>query len=306
MLWVNLLKCPLEYGPPASYLINGMKPISQNPVAPRIARVPRQEEEGERTLSDQAYRLLHRDILSGALVPDSKLRLQELQDRYGLGMSPIREALMLLSRECLVSSESQRGFRVAPVSAEDLRDIVAARVHIETNLLTESIRRGDADWGAEISAAFYKLTHEPLPKSLYDPTASEPWEASHRRFHKALLAAANSPWLQRIDEQLIDHSQRYRHIRLARLGFSTKTESIFVEHQALMEATLSRDVNRACAVLTEHLNATLMAIDYLDDPVAKKSKKIMQTSAKAPATPSVAAHNTRTKAKVRAKSKNVA
>jgi GntR family carbon starvation induced transcriptional regulator len=232
-----------------------MKPISRNPVASRNSRVPRVEEEGERTLSDQAYRLLHRDILSGVLEPDSKLRLQGLQDRYGLGMSPIREALMLLSREGLVSNEGQRGFRVAPVSAEDLRDIVSARVHIETILLTESILRGDADWGAEISAAFYKLTHEPVPVSLDDAEGVDAWEAAHRRFHRALLGAASSPWLHRINGQLIDHAERYRRLRLA-----------------LMEATLSRDVSRACTVLREHLNATLAVIDYLDEPASEQSQ----------------------------------
>jgi GntR family carbon starvation induced transcriptional regulator len=236
-----------------------MKPISRNPVASRNSRVPRVEEEGERTLSDQAYRLLHRDILSGVLEPDSKLRLQGLQDRYGLGMSPIREALMLLSRE-------------GPVSAEDLRDIVSARVHIETILLTESILRGDADWGAEISAAFYKLTHEPVPVSLDDAEGVDAWEAAHRRFHRALLGAASSPWLHRINGQLIDHAERYRRLRLARMGFTAKTDSIFNEHRALMEATLSRDVSRACTVLREHLNATLAVIDYLDEPASEQSQ----------------------------------
>ncbi|TAL98532.1 MAG: FCD domain-containing protein [Paraburkholderia sp.] len=256
-----------------------MKPISRNLVASRNARAPRVEEESERTLSDQAYRLLHRDILSGVLEPDSKLRLQGLQDRYGLGMSPIREALMLLSREGLVSNEGQRGFRVAPVSAEDLRDIVSARVHIETILLTESILRGDADWGAEISAAFYKLTHEPVPVSLDDIEGVDAWEAAHRRFHRALLGAASSPWLHRINGQLIDHAERYRRLRLARLGFTAKTDSIFNEHQALMEATLSRDVNRACTVLREHLNATLAVIDYLDEPASEQSQMVSGSAA---------------------------
>ncbi|SMG58292.1 GntR family transcriptional regulator [Paraburkholderia susongensis] len=254
-----------------------MKSISRNPVGSRTARAPHAEE-GERTLSDQAYRLLHRDILSGALEPDSKLRLQGLQDRYGLGMSPIREALMLLSREGLVSNEGQRGFRVAPVSADDLRDIVAARIHIETNLLTESILHGDADWGAEISAAFYKLTHEPVPTSLDDVEGIDSWEAAHRRFHRALLAAASSPWLHRINGQLIDHAERYRRLRLARLGFTARTDSIFDEHQALMEATLSRDANRACAVLRDHLNATLSVVDYLDEPLAEPAPALARTA----------------------------
>ncbi|WP_374626478.1 FCD domain-containing protein [Pandoraea sp.] len=244
----------------------------------------------ERTLSEHAYWLMHRDILSGALAPNEKLRLQGLQERYALGMSPIREALMLLSREGLVSNEGQRGFRVTPVSSEDLQDIVWARVNIETILLAQSIRHGDADWGAEISAAFYKLTHASVPASLDDIDNIEAWESAHRRFHRALLAGAKSPWLHRVDNQLIDLTERYRRIRLARLGFTARTESIFTEHKALMEAALARDVDKACMLLREHVSATFDAHTWLDEstdapgadpappaaPVAKRTPKRAQ------------------------------
>lgn len=232
---------------------------------PPVARLRASEAGGERTLSEQAYWLMHRDILAGVLAPDEKLRLQGLQERYNLGMSPIREALMLLSREGLVSNEGQRGFRVTPVSVQDLQDIVWARVNIETILLAQSIRLGDADWGAEISAAFYKLTHATVPASLEDVENQEAWEGAHRRFHRALLAGARSPWLHRVDNQLVDLTERYRRIRLARMGFTARTDSIFTEHKALMEAALARDADTACQLLREHLTATFDAQTWLDD-----------------------------------------
>ena len=144
-----------------------MRPKGERDVR-QVTQASGREKSDGHTLSEQAYWLMHRDILAGVLAPNEKLRLQGLQARYGLGMSPIREALMLLSREGLVSNEGQRGFRVTPVSVEDLQDIVWARLNIETILLGQSIRHGDADWGAEISAAFYKLTHAPVPASLDD------------------------------------------------------------------------------------------------------------------------------------------
>lgn len=244
-----------------------MRPKGERDVR-QVTQASGREKSDGHTLSEQAYWLMHRDILAGVLAPNEKLRLQGLQARYGLGMSPIREALMLLSREGLVSNEGQRGFRVTPVSVEDLQDIVWARLNIETILLGQSIRHGDADWGAEISAAFYKLTHAPVPASLDDIETLEAWEAAHRRFHRALLAGAKSPWLHRVDAQLVDLTERYRRIRLARMGFTARTDSIFTEHKALMEAALARDVDTACHLLHEHLTATFDAQKWLDDGLA--------------------------------------
>lgn len=209
------------------------------------------------TISEQAYQCLRGDVLSGALEPGQKLKLQSLQQRYELGISPIREALMLLSGEGLVSNDGQRGFSVAPLSKEDLLDLMLARTSIETTLLEDAIAHGDDEWGANIAAAYYKLTRARLPANPGDDPAVRHWETSHRTFHFALLAAARSKWLLRIDEQLVDHSERYRRIRMADpRSVQSLADDVTNEHVQLMDATLRRDAVKACELLRAHLART--------------------------------------------------
>nr|AGU10617.1 Bacterial regulatory protein, gntR family [uncultured organism] len=236
------------------------------------SHLPTQDFPPTRTLSERAYRLLRDDILAGRLEPGSKLKLQALQKRYGLGISPIREALMMLSNERLAANEGQRGFSVAEVSAEDLADIVKARRHIEGILLKEAIENGDDEWGAAIAAAYYKLARTPLPSDTSDDEAIERFERAHRNFHLAMLSGARSPWLLRIDEQLVAHSERYRRIRLLHVegvqsssAYETREEdNVVAEHERLMQAVLDKNLPAALALLDQHIGDTgRLVADYL-------------------------------------------
>ncbi|MEY4266565.1 MAG: hypothetical protein RIS90_1100, partial [Pseudomonadota bacterium] len=121
-----------------------------------------------RTLANQAQDLLRRDILSGSLAPGQRLRTKDLQTRYGLGLSPLRESLQRLSAEGMVVNDAQRGFAVAPVSVAELRDLTVARTALESAMLPMAMQLGGADWEGDIVAAFHRLSRTPLP---HDPAA---------------------------------------------------------------------------------------------------------------------------------------
>src|SRR5437870_4558790 len=97
------------------------------PDAPPAESTPGQDA----TASEAAVRLLRRDIVSGALEPDSKLKMRVLKERYGIGSSPMREALAQLAAQGLVHQASQKGFRVPPLSAAHLADITRSRQLVE-------------------------------------------------------------------------------------------------------------------------------------------------------------------------------
>src|SRR5690349_371640 len=98
------------------------------------------------TLAEKAYDALRHDIIRGAFAPESPLRLADLSERYGMGFSPLREALNRLQAERLVTAESLRGFRVAPPSPDELHDAIALRIQIESEALRSAIRLGDDAW----------------------------------------------------------------------------------------------------------------------------------------------------------------
>ena len=105
------------------------------------------------TLASRAYLQLRHDIVRGRLAAGSKLRLLDLTARCGTGMSPVREALSRLCGEQLVVAEDQRGFRVAPLSLQELDDIARVRNLVVDEALNDAIAHGDAAWEARVRAA---------------------------------------------------------------------------------------------------------------------------------------------------------
>ena len=109
------------------------------------------------TLSEQAFQVLRGDVLSGRHAPESKLKVDALQQMYGFSSSPLREALNRLVQEGLVKADERRGFRVTPISPSDLADITKMRLMLDIPALLESIKAGDDAWEAQIVAAFHRL-----------------------------------------------------------------------------------------------------------------------------------------------------
>ena len=127
------------------------------------------------TKTDAAYRLLRRDILTTRLMPGAPLKLSALRTAYGVGWTPLREALSRLEAERLVTAISNRGFAVAPVSRGELEDLARARMVVELPLLLESIEKGDSGWEEAVVTAHYRLsrckTAVDDPSDLVDPRA---------------------------------------------------------------------------------------------------------------------------------------
>lgn len=213
-----------------------------------------------RTLAGQALLLLRQDILSGALAPGQRLRARELQTRYGLGLSPLRDSLQRLAAEGMVISDEQRGFSVAPVAVAELEDLTRARVALEGIMLPMAMRQGGADWEAEIVAAFHRLSRTPLPQDPAAQADASLWEERHRAFHQALIEGCESPWLLRLHGQLVDQTERYRRIRLLHhRDDGAQVRDVNAEHEALMAAILRRDVAAALALAGSHLERTCQA-----------------------------------------------
>ena len=220
-----------------------------------------------RTLANQAQDLLRRDILSGTLAPGERLRTKDLQARYGLGLSPLRESLQRLSAEGMVVNDAQRGFAVAPVSVAELRDLTVARTALESTMLPMAMQLGGADWEGDIVAAFHRLSRTPPPNDPAAMADASLWELRHRSFHHALVAGCGSPWLLRLHGQLVDQSERYRKIRiLHHLESQAQVRDVNAEHQAVMDAVLRRDAAQAVALMTQHLVATSDATARLMAP----------------------------------------
>lgn len=190
-------------------------------------------------------------ILWGELPPGAKLRLADLREQYEVSLSPLREALSKLSMEGLVVAEDQKGYRVAPVSAENLKEVVKLRSHFESIALAEAISTGGDEWEERLVAVFHRLSK--LERDSARKLRIEDWERAHRVFHTALIAGCGMPLLLQFCGTLHDLNDRYRRLFLKKYPAG---RDVCAEHLAIYEATLARDAKKACELLRRHIART--------------------------------------------------
>lgn len=205
--------------------------------------------QGNKTLAGAAYAKIKADVTGGIFEPGQRLRIEDLRQAYGTGASPLREALSRLAAEGIVVSIGQRGFRVPPVSVEELRDITNMRILLETHALRQSIEHGDDEWEAGVVASFHRLT-----KAETGPGSDFPeWEARNKRFHDSLLAACPSRWLLHFYQTMYDQHRRYRALSIQA---SNTPRDVHSEHERIKEAALERNADLACAESVTHIRRT--------------------------------------------------
>src|SRR5258708_10935779 len=90
-------------------------------------------------LRDNVYDSLRTDILTCRIAPGDDMREQELAERYAVSRQPVREALLRLEREHLVTVQPRQGYRVNPISLADARDLLRFRLALEPACVTEAI-----------------------------------------------------------------------------------------------------------------------------------------------------------------------
>ena len=201
----------------------------------------------ERTLADHAYEAIHQAIVTGALGPGERLRIEELAANLDLSFSPLREALQRLEAVGLVQIIPHRGARVTELSLDDLRDIWEARLALETT----AIRRSAAHF-SPASATLARGHLSELREADRRKDFAQAWKA-HTDFHFSIYGVSGSPWLLRLITPLWESSQRYR-LRWVPLQADLPTRD--AEHEAILQACEAQRPQRAEVRLHNHVART--------------------------------------------------
>jgi DNA-binding GntR family transcriptional regulator len=201
------------------------------------------------SIGQVAYRRIRTDIIFGRLGPGQKLRLEVLREEYGASVSTLRELLSRLASEGFVVAEGHRGFEVAPVSGENLKDIAAMRVLLEAHAMEQSFKSGDMEWEGRVVSAHHKLALMEKRMIAGDRSDTETWKRYDWEFHRALISACGSNTLLETHAAIFDKYLRYLMIALTFRG-----EIAAREHQQMMEAALKRDFSSARKLLLAHID----------------------------------------------------
>ena len=200
------------------------------------------------TAATVAYEEIKSDILAGRLEPGLKLKIDHVAKQYGIGSSPIREALNRLSSDGLVDRREQRGFYVTEVSSQELSELVKTRIWLESVALRESAPNANQAWEERLVLAHHRLSHTKRSKSETEYIQNPEWEIHHAEFHQALISGCGSTPLLKYCQDLRNKSDRYR--LLAAASISARKE--LDEHRAIFEAAIDRQFERAAELLRSH------------------------------------------------------
>jgi GntR family carbon starvation induced transcriptional regulator len=193
------------------------------------------------------------DILSGALLPGSPLRLAALAKRYDVSMSVVREALTRLAEHNLAVLAPNQGFRVVDISRADLLELTDLRTNLEGIALARSIERGDVQWEAQVVSAHHVLERATMAREDGLGSTDE-WSEAHAEFHEALVSACESPRLLSITQSLRNSAELYRQLSVLRSAESGR--DLAHEHRQLMELAVARKAREATTALARHIERT--------------------------------------------------
>lgn len=209
------------------------------------------------TRASAVYEQLRVDIAHGVLEPGSKLRVEAMSERYGVGASPLREALSRLSAEGFVERTDLRGFSVAPLHWDELPILTQNRVQLESMALRESIERRDAAMEDKLVLLMHRLSRTPRSLSSDSYVTNPAWEGLHRDFHRTLLSRCPSRWLRSFCDTLAEESYRFRQVAAGKT-FSLRDEHS--EHVAVFEAVIEGRANDAVLALEAHYTRTASVV----------------------------------------------
>jgi DNA-binding GntR family transcriptional regulator len=192
------------------------------------------------------------NIIGGVLAPGSQLNEVELAESFGVSRGPVREALQRLIQEGLLRSEPHRGVFVPIMSAEDIEDIYLAREALET----AAVRRIT---GTSRAATAYKALDK-FVRGMESAERSGDWGLVASRdldFHTALVAAAESPRLERMFTTVISETRLCLSVLTAA---DEARDTLIEEHREISEMIREDNTRGAVAALTKHFDDAVVTL----------------------------------------------
>ena len=196
---------------------------------------------------DQLLNLVRDRIIANRAEPGSWIKQDRLAADLGVSKIPLREALVRLEQEGLVTSQTNRGYFVSPLSRAEAEEVFALRLQLEPKATEIGAHRAT---GAEQAACVETL--ERLAIAMREGEATVP--SLNRAFHIALVRPGDQPVTTAFIERLHVLSERYVRKHLEPLGRGPQAVS---EHDDIMAAWLARDGARAGTLTRRHISQTL-------------------------------------------------
>lgn len=196
-------------------------------------------------LREMVLAQLRSRIVSGEAAPGTIYSVPAVATEMGMSTTPVREALLELSRTGLVAPLRNRGFRVEAATPKDLENQFDVRIMLEAGALVAVAQRGLTDTEPLVALA------DDVAAAVKSGNVTDYIETD-RRFHEALVSRAENSLLTRMIMGLRADMRLY--------GISSpegleRQRASVSEHYEMIELAASRQTEAIAALITRHIES---------------------------------------------------
>jgi len=193
-------------------------------------------------------------IADGRLKPGEKLREVELATRFSISRTPVREALVALEREGLVTYELNRGFSVRHFSFRDLYEAYEMRAVIEGYICGLIAQQGvDDDTAAKLRRCVTEVDNIVAQPDELDTSAFAQWRELNLEFHAILMSLAPGDLIRRTHAMIGRMPRMHDIFNAVPSRARQKMAHYNVEHTQILDAIIQRQSGRAEFLMREHI-----------------------------------------------------
>ena len=184
--------------------------------------------------------------------PGETYSVPQLAEKFGVSATPVREAILDLTKEGLFTALPNKGFRVVETSDIVLRQLTDIRLLLEIPVhvqVAKIITKESIEELREISNLIMDYARK---KDLINFIEHD------RRYHNGILMLSGNDLLVEFSDQL---RSRARLHALPYILVSGQLETSAAEHLTILDAMENQDLELLAKVVEHHINYTIDAIN---------------------------------------------
>lgn len=205
------------------------------------------------TLAESLRQKLEEAIAAGRLEPGSRLDEQEIAQRFGVSRTPVREAFRLMAANNLVELRGRQGATVRAIKAQSLVEMFQVMAELEGLCARLAARRASQAWGKDVADIHRRLV------VIGESGEIDAFYDINQEFHEAIYEASRNAFLADETRKMRNQVAAYRR-RVTRMP--NRIADTVREHEAIMQAILAHDAERAHSTMRDHVN--LLGYNLLD------------------------------------------
>lgn len=193
---------------------------------------------------------LKKQIIIGKIAGGTQLKQEEIAKRFNVSLVPVREAIIQLQAQGLVSCVRNKGAVVTDLSLEEMNDSFQLRIILETGAIKQAIPKMQEPHILRIQKLCKEMEQEHNPIK---------WSRLNWLFHESLYTPTQNKKLMHMIEDLFVTIQRYSALRAP--GNNNPIPKAKCDHRSLIQACKQKDTTKAMDLIEQHIESERQALE---------------------------------------------